>query len=69
MDRSRFTGPVAAKWYNPTTGKYPRIALGQAPDKFTWQTPGDDGTKTDDWLLVIESEVHKRAHSKCLALC
>jgi hypothetical protein len=58
VDRSRFSGPVTARWYNPTTGKYLPIALGQAADKFTWQTPGDNGTKTNDWLLVIESEAH-----------
>jgi hypothetical protein len=58
VDRSRITGPVTAKWYNPTTGNYLRIALGQTPDKSTWQTPGDNGTKTNDWLLVIESDAN-----------
>ena len=56
VDMTGFAGPVAARWYNPTNGRHVAIEGSPLPnrDKQTMTTPGDNGTKTNDWLLLLE---------------
>jgi hypothetical protein len=56
VDLSRLAGPVAAVWHNPTDGQSSPAAeqpLANAGDH-TFVTPGDNGTGTNDWLLIVE---------------
>ncbi len=52
----RFAGPVTARWYNPADGRYAAIAEQSVAlrDVHDLRTPGDNGTKTNDWLLILE---------------
>ncbi|MGA2254209.1 MAG: DUF4038 domain-containing protein, partial [Thermoguttaceae bacterium] len=56
IDLAQFSGPVNARWFNPTNGHWKAIT--EEPlanrDFHTFQTPGDNGTRTNDWLLVLE---------------
>lgn len=56
LDLSRFAGPVRGRWFNPAQDRaaiaLPALltnARGQ-----TVRTPGDNGTGTSDWALVLE---------------
>jgi len=53
----RFAKPVTARWYNPTTGRV--AAVKGSPfvnrDIRTFRSPGDNGTRTNDWLLVLDA--------------
>jgi hypothetical protein len=53
---AHFPGPVRARWYNPTSGRYVTIKDLPRPqrDSHIFRTPGDNGTKTNDWLLILE---------------
>ena len=52
----RFPGAVTARWYNPTDARYRAIPGVPLPNRgsHTFRTPGDNGTKTNDWLLILE---------------
>ena len=52
----QFAGPVKARWYNPTDGRYTAVVDMPGPDRDArvFRTPGDNGTKTNDWLLILE---------------
>ena len=56
VDLSQFSGPVNARWYNPTDGRWTTISETPFPNRATqtFRTPGDNGTKTNDWLLILE---------------
>lgn len=56
-DLSRITGPAQARWFNPVTGAYAPIAGSPFANtgRHDFTTPGDNGTGTNDWLLVIEA--------------
>jgi hypothetical protein len=55
VDLSRLAGPVDARWYDPTTGAYSRIAgapfAGAGVRRFT--PPGKNHDGDDDWVLVL----------------
>ena len=57
FDVGQFAGPVTARWYNPADGRW--TAINDAPianrGTHAFRTPGDNGTKTNDWLLIVES--------------
>jgi hypothetical protein len=55
VDLSQFSGPVTARWYNPTDGRSTPISDEPFPNRAnrTFRTPGDNGTKTNDWLLIL----------------
>jgi hypothetical protein len=57
VNLGRFAGPVRARWYNPTDGRYSVIEGVSRPgrDPHVFRTPGDNGTKTNDWLLILEA--------------
>jgi hypothetical protein len=56
VDLSQLRGPATVKWYNPTDGHYVQIAEHPLPNRgpIAVVTPGDNGTGTNDWLLVLE---------------
>jgi hypothetical protein len=56
VDLGRFTGPVTARWYNPTDGRYTATSDAPLPNRgpHTLRTPGDNGTRTNDWLLILQ---------------
>jgi hypothetical protein len=56
VDMGRFTVPVACSWFNPTNGQSKPLAWMPLANHGThrFRTPGDNGTKTNDWLLVLE---------------
>ncbi|HVU22903.1 MAG TPA: putative collagen-binding domain-containing protein, partial [Opitutus sp.] len=58
VDLRALSGPARARWWNPTTGTYVPIGGNgtvlpndRAAQEFT--TPGDNGTGTNDWMLVL----------------
>ena len=57
VDMTRLSGAANARWYNPTNGTYTPIAdsllANTSSREFT--TPGDNGTRTNDWVLVVEA--------------
>jgi hypothetical protein len=57
VDMTCFPGPITATWFNPTDGKYTPVADKAMPNKATlvFRTPGNNGTKTNDWLLILET--------------
>jgi hypothetical protein len=56
VDLSRFAAPISASWFNPTDGRSTPAADKPLANKgvHAFRTPGDNGTNTNDWLLVIE---------------
>jgi hypothetical protein len=55
VDAARLASPATGQWFNPTDGRYQPIAEKLAPRPIELTTPGDNGTKTNDWLLVLEA--------------
>lgn len=57
VNMANLSGPVSARWYNPTNGTY--LSIPGSP--FTnsghreFITPGDNGTGTNDWVLILET--------------
>ena len=62
IDLAQFSGPVNARWFNPTNGHWKTITEEPLPNRSsrTFHTPGDNGTKTNDWLLVLEVRGQRR---------
>jgi hypothetical protein len=56
LDLGQFSGPVTARWYNPADGRSTAIDGGPFPNRAThaFRTPGDNGTKSNDWLLILQ---------------
>jgi hypothetical protein len=50
-----FSGPVTARWYDPTDGTFTAIG-GPLPNNGTVSlaTPGTNAGGDDDWVLVLE---------------
>ena len=57
VNLGRFARPVTVRWYNPTNGRWTTLDGGPFPnrDSRSLATPGDNGTKTNDWILVLEA--------------
>ncbi|MBM3334719.1 DUF4038 domain-containing protein, partial [Candidatus Sumerlaeota bacterium] len=57
VNMARLSGPATARWYNPTNGRYTDIAGSPVANSGTrtFTTPGDNGTGTNDWALVLET--------------
>ena len=51
----RFAKPVAARWYNPTSGRFVEVEGSPYANHATQhlRTPGDNGTGTNDWVLIL----------------
>ena len=62
INMSKFSGPVTARWYDPTTGNFtPTTCTSAAPCANTatmpFTTPAgphSDGTNANDWVLVLQ---------------
>ncbi len=55
IDMAAMNKPARARWFNPTSGEYALISCTPADNgigEFT--TPGDNGTGTNDWVLVLD---------------
>jgi len=57
VNMAKLSGAAQARWYNPTDGTYRAIDgspfANSGLREFT--TPGDNGTGTNDWVLVLEA--------------
>ena len=57
VDMSRFSGPVTARWYDPSAGTFASISgtpfANSGSQQFT--TPGANADGADDWVLVLEA--------------
>jgi hypothetical protein len=55
VDMSKFAAPVAARWYDPTNGKYSEVRgswfENAGARQFT--PPGNNSAGDDDWVLVL----------------
>ena len=58
VDLAQFSGPVAAHWYNPADRRRSTAHDAPLPNRGShwFITPGDNGAKTNDWLLVLEGQ-------------
>jgi hypothetical protein len=56
VDLAQFSGPITACWYNPTNGTWKNIQDDSFPHhgSHPFVAPGDNGTRTNDWVLVLE---------------
>ncbi len=56
VDTTQFSGPVAGRWFNPTTGQFTGIDGPQLPNRgrHRLRAPGDNGTQANDWVLLLE---------------
>ena len=56
VDLTKFSGPITARWFNPADGDWKSIQDAPIPNRGShpFVTPGDNGTRTNDWLLVLE---------------
>ena len=56
VNLSKFSGPVRARWYDPTSGIFKRISgspfVANGPQTFTPSGNNSDGD--DDWVLVLD---------------
>lgn len=57
LDLRGMSGPTRARWFNPTTGVFTPEATGlsNALSSRTFVTPGNNGTGTNDWVLVLDA--------------
>jgi hypothetical protein len=57
VDLTKFSGPIAARWYNPASGQWKSACEGSLSNQGShlFVTPGDNGTSTNDWLLILRS--------------
>jgi len=57
VDMTKLSGTALARWYNPTDGKYSAVAGSPFANSGSREfiTPGDNGTGTNDWVLVLET--------------
>ena len=62
VNMTKFSGPVTARWYDPTTGNFTATSCTSAAPcantatlNFTTPTgPHTDGTNANDWVLVLQ---------------
>ena len=57
VDLGIFSGPVSARWYDPTNGAFSAIGDGPLANdgSVSLTTPGANGDSADDWVLVLEA--------------
>lgn len=57
VDMAKLDGAARARWYNPTDGTSTMIDGSPLANKGSrdFATPGDNGTGTNDWVLVLEA--------------
>jgi uncharacterized protein DUF4038/collagenase-like protein with putative collagen-binding domain len=57
VDTGAFPVPVVARWYNPTSGSFSKAEGAPLPNRGhqPLRTPGDNGEKANDWLLLLDA--------------
>lgn len=57
VNLAKLSGAAQTRWYNPTDGKYRAIHGSPFTNSGSrgFTTPGDNGTGTNDWVLVLEA--------------
>ncbi|MGA2656509.1 MAG: putative collagen-binding domain-containing protein [Verrucomicrobiota bacterium] len=57
LNLASFAGPVTARWFNPAkdASLLPYGAALPNREQQTLETPGDNGTSANDWILILES--------------
>ena len=62
VDMARLSSQARARWYNPTSSTFTDIANSPLAnsDSRDFTTPGDNGTGTNDWVLVLETRGKER---------
>jgi hypothetical protein len=57
LDLGRFAGPVTAHWFNPADGRLAPVPGSPFANSGARQiqSPGDNGTGVNDWLLILET--------------
>ena len=57
VDLSTLSGPVTARWYDPTAGTFTSIPGSPFANAGSMQfaTPGTNAGGDDDWVLVLEA--------------
>ena len=58
VNMSKLVGPVIARWYDPSSGKYEKISDSPLPNKdhHTFTPPGNNADGDGDWVLVLETK-------------
>jgi Protein of unknown function (DUF4038)/Putative collagen-binding domain of a collagenase len=59
VNMAKLSSSVSGRWYNPTSGVYTTISgspLKNAGSR-TFTTPGNNGTGTNDWLLLLQADL------------
>jgi len=56
VDGAQFPSPIMARWFNPTAGRFTKAQGAPLPNRGVHRlhTPGDNGTKANDWVLVLK---------------
>jgi len=55
IDMAQLAGPVMARWFDPTNGKYAAIAALANSGSRDFTTPGNNAIGHGDWVLVLET--------------
>jgi len=58
IDLAQLSGKVKARWFNPVEGSYTEIPGGPFTNTGmkVFITPGDNGSGTNDWVLLLEAK-------------
>ncbi len=57
VDMGQFASSMAARWYNPASGKFSAAGDGLGnTGSHSFAIPGDNGNKSNDWVLVLEAK-------------
>lgn len=58
VDLSKLAGPVRARWYDPTDGRFSEIEGSPLPNAGTahFEPPGKNREGGEDWVLVLEAK-------------
>jgi hypothetical protein len=57
VNLGKMAGPVTAQWFNPAQGGYTTVEGSPLRNTghYAFVTPGDNGTGTSDWVLILEA--------------
>jgi hypothetical protein len=55
VDLGRLSGNIESYWYNPTDGRKTQSENMENKGFHTFSSPGDNGTSTFDWVLILQA--------------
>src|SRR5262249_17907165 len=57
VDMSQFSGPVVARWFDPTNGTYTTVSGSMFANSGSvdFSTPGTNSNGDSDWVLVLDT--------------